>query len=51
MLHHSILFSVQFGVHGKHSAELQLLRTIYEFALNLNHNGTADALDFCRAFD
>jgi len=50
---HDILSSVQFGFCGKHSAELQLLRTIHDFALNLNHNGTTDAilLNFCKAFD
>ena len=50
---HDILSSVQFGFHGKHSAELQLFHTIHDFALNLNHNGTTDAilLDFCKAFD
>ena len=50
---HNILSSVQFGFREKHSAELQLLRTIHDFALNLNHNETTDAilLDFCKAFD
>jgi len=50
---HNILSSVQFGFHGKHFAELQLLCTIHDFALNLNHNGTTDAmlLDFRKPFD
>jgi len=50
---HNILSSVQFGFCEKHSAELQLLRTIHDFALSLNHNGRTDAilLDFCKAFD
>jgi len=47
---HNILSSVQFGFREKHSAELQLLRTVHDFALNLNHNQSTDAilLDFLR---
>ena len=50
---HNVLSSVQFGFREKHSAELQLLRTADDFALNLNHNQSTDAilLDFCKAFD
>jgi len=50
---HNVLSSVQFGFQEKHSAELQLLRTVHDFALNLNHNQSTDAihLDFCKAFD
>ena len=40
---HEILSLVQFGFRGKYSAELQLLRTLHDFALNLNCNGTTDA--------
>jgi len=50
---HNILSSVQFGFWEKHSAELFLLCTIHDFALNLNCNQTTDAifLDFCKVFD
>ena len=50
---HNILSSVQFGFRKKHSAELLLLCTIHDFALNLNCSQTTDAifLDFCKAFD
>ena len=50
---YNILSSVQFGFREKHSAELQLLCTIHDFALNLNHSETTDVilLDFCKAFD
>ena len=48
----SILSECQYGFRGKCSAELQLLQTIYNFALNLNHKVQTDViLDFCKAFD
>ena len=49
----SILSECQYGFRGKRSAELQLLQTIHNFALNLNHKVQTDVifLDFCKAFD
>ena len=43
----------QFGFCTKRSAEQQLLRTIHDFALNLNNKTQTDVilLDFCKAFD
>ena len=49
---HNILSDAQFGFRHKHSAELQLLRTIHDFAFNLNNKKTdIILLDFSKAFD
>ena len=50
---HNILSDAQFGFRHKHSAELQLLRTIHDFAFNLNNKKQTDIilLDFSKAFD
>ena len=41
-------FSLQYNLVSVENIQLS-----YDFALNLNHNGTTDAmlLDFCKAFD
>ena len=50
---YNVLSNSQFGFHVKRSAEQQLLRTIHDFALNLNNKTQTDVilLDFCKAFD
>jgi len=49
----SILSECQYGFYGKQSAELQLIRTLHDFAFNLNDKIQTDVimLDFCKAFD
>jgi len=56
MLHlqkHNILSNTQFGFRKHHSAELQLIQTTHDLALNLNNKSQTDAilLDFSKAFD
>jgi len=43
----------QYGFHGKWSAELQSIRTLHDFVLDLNNKVQTDVimLDFCKAFD
>ena len=50
---HNILSDAQFGFRHRHSAELQLLRTVHDLAFNLNNRKQTDAilLDFSKAFD
>ena len=50
---YNVLSNSQFGFRAKRSAEQQLLRTIHDFALNLNNKTQTDVilLDFCKAFD
>ena len=49
----NILSDVQFGFRRRRSAELQLLRTVNDFVLNLNNNKQTDIilLDLSKAFD
>ena len=49
----NILSDVQFGFRHRRSAELQLLRTVNDFVLNLNNNKQTDIilLDLSKAFD
>ena len=50
---YNILSDVQFGFCRKCSAELQLLRTVNDFVLNLNNKKQTDVilLDLSKAFD
>ena len=50
---HNALSDVQFGFCENRSAELQLINTTHDFALNLNNKGQTEAilLDFSKAFD
>ena len=50
---HNILSHCQYGFRTKHSTELQLLRTVHDFALSLNEKVQTDAvlLDLSKAFD
>ena len=50
---YNILSNAQFGFRKNYSAELQLLQTTYDLALNLNNKGQTDVvlLDFSKAFD
>ena len=49
----NIISDNQYGFCKRRSAELQLIRTIHDFAYNLNDRKQTDAmlLDFCKAFD
>jgi len=49
----NIISECQYGFRAKRSAELQLIRTIHDFAFNLNNKVQTDVimLDFCKAFD
>ena len=49
----NIISDNQYGFCKRQSAELQLIRTIHDFAYNLNDRKQTDAilLDFCKAFD
>jgi len=40
---YNVLSDVQFGFRENHSAELQLINTTHDFALNLNNKGQTDA--------
>ena len=56
MLHlsdYNILSDTQFGFRKHYSAELQLIKTSHDLALNLNNKSQADTilLDFSKAFD
>ena len=50
---HNIISDNQYGFRKRRSAELQLIRTIHDFAYTLNERKQTDAilLDFCKAFD
>ena len=50
---HNVLTECQFGFRAKHSTELQLLRTVHNFSLNLNDKVRTDVilLDLSKAFD
>ena len=50
---HNLISDAQYGFRKRQSAELQLLRIIHDFSLNLNEKKQTDAilLDFCKAFD
>ena len=49
----NILSNTQFGFCKNYSAELQLIQTTHDLALNLNAKGQTDVLllDFSKAFD
>ena len=49
----NILSPTQFGFRKDHSAELQLLQTVYDLATSLNNSSQCDVilLDFSKAFD
>ena len=51
--YHNALSDIQFGFRENHLAELQLINTTHDFALNLNNKGQTDVilLDFSKAFD
>ena len=50
---HNIISDNQYGFRKRRSAELQLIRTVHDFAYTLNERKQTDAilLDFCKAFD
>ena len=52
LMDYNILSNAQFGFCKIYSAELQLLQTIHDLALNLNNKGQTDVLlDISKAFD